>query len=412
MKKRPLQNKHIIFLTLGALVVRLLIGALYYNPVDIIPFNLDWALQMQEGFFNCYSHISSLDYPPLFPALLFLLSHPLSFAYANSMQALLMLLLKIIPILFDVGSIVVIYASLQKESKKFALTASIVWALNISVIFNASCWGQTDAMLLFFILLTFLMFAKKRPISALIFFALGCLTKLQMCYLAPVVLFELLFYYSPNKWIKALLAGLATGLLGWLPFMIGSKQLMLAPSIYLSGFGSYPYINLNAFNLYGLSPSLNFSDASQPFLGTVSYQTLSSCITVLILLGLFFFYVWMRVSARKIPACIPATLYMNAIFLFTTQMHERYQLPVLMLLFLCWILCRERIYLIFYFIIMTITFVNQAWVLFSYNYGEIFENWLPTVQQCFSLINCVVFVIMLYLILQKTILPKKQEYPS
>ena len=104
-------------------------------------------------------------------------------------------------------------------------------AVNPAAIYNCAFWGQTDCVLLFFVLAVFWALHCKNGLAASLCFALGCLSKLQMAYFAPFLLLGLALCCAGSalRRLGALAAGAALGLAGWLPFMVGGGEGLALP---------------------------------------------------------------------------------------------------------------------------------------------------------------------------------------
>ena len=397
----------LLLVGLGALLLRLILAVGYRNGFDLNPYNIPWALGTQDGVFEIYKNLENLDYPPLFPFLLSLVAKGVALGKELDSWPIQMFFIKLIPVLFDVGNVLLLYWLGCRKSQTFGMLLSALWAVNGSMVLNCSLWGQTDSLLLFFILLTFWLFWENRPLAAAVCFALGCLAKLQTAYFAPVVLFELLTNQKAKTALKALGVGFLTGILGWLPFMIGSGEAFLPLRIYFGGFGKYSYINVNAYNLYGIwggnwvtdQASLfggSYSETYGTMIGGFTYAHLSFFflgLLFLLVLGGYFVTTWFH---RSVPAALHGMMLLNGIFMLTTKMHERYQLPVLGLSLLCFFFLEERINLWTYLALTVITCVNQGMVLFQANYGGIFRELFPLFQTIFSLGNLLLFLLLLW----------------
>lgn len=379
-----------------AVVLRLLIGGCYYNSVDTINYNIPWAQGVGQGLLSAYSNIKNLDYPPLFPLLLYFISGPIQHAVEVQNVFLQMFWIKLIPIIFDGALIILMYVIGRKYNRLFGIFLATMWALNISAIFNCSFWGQTDSMFMFWIAVMFFSLKNKRPQLACIFFALGCLTKLQMAYLAPILLLELFFYYKSKIAFSALRTGIIVGVLGWLPFIIGSKNIFLPLDIYFGGFGKYNFINLNAFNLYGIG-SNNWKPDSAPLIGSLTYQQWGTIVSIALLISIVLVYVYLKWKKKHLPTVLHAAMFMNAIFLFSTKMHERYQIPVVVLSLLSFVFCQSWKYFYGYLGVTTITFMNQAAYLLRKNFQGGFETHFESIQKVGSVLNLVLFIYLLYL---------------
>lgn len=112
-----------------------------------------------------------------------------------------------------------------------------LWAVNPAAIYNCAFWGQTDCVLLFFVLAVFWALHRKNALAASLCFALGCLSKLQMAYFAPFLLLGLALCCAGSavRRLGALAAGAALGLAGWLPFMLGGRRGAGPAAAHLSG---------------------------------------------------------------------------------------------------------------------------------------------------------------------------------
>lgn len=384
--------------------VRLVIAAEFYNPFDLTPYNIPWAIGMGKYGFSVYSMLENLDYPPLFPFLLWSVARPVALAEAAQDRVMLMFWIKLWPVLFDLGLTALLWWRGRRKSETFGLTMALCWALNPSAIFNCAVWGQTDSLLMFFIVLCAAAFWDRRPVLGTVWFAVGCLAKLQMAYFAPVLLLELFVRYRPKKAVTALLSGIGVGVLGWLPFMIGSRSLTLPFDIYFGGFDKYNYLDLNAFNVYGIFSANWVPDQLSIFGGTVDAETglrlggftfahLNTIVTLLLLGGVCFGY-W---AAKKYRAQVPFFLHglylLNGIFILSTKMHERYQMPVLILVMLCVVFGTDLRYRTAALILTQITFFNQVLLLFY----RIREGWEPAFtvgQPLVSALNVALFAVL------------------
>lgn len=386
---------------ISAFFLRLLIAAFYRNGFDLNPYNIPWALGTREGVFSLYKNVENLDYPPLFPFLLSLVADGVAYGQEQDIWQITMLFIKLIPVLFDVGIVLLLYQIGAKQSEKTGILLSLLWTMNLSSILNSACWGQTDSLLLFFTLLTFWLVEEQRPVAGCVAFALGCLSKLQMAYFAPVLLLELFFRYPIRRGIRSLCTGVGVGIAGWLPFMIGSREWLLPLRIYLGGFGKYKYINVNAFNLYGIA-GMNWvtdrcslfggsMDAEGNLTGGFTYGHLSVLFLLLLLFMLIGGYATAKWRGISLPAAFHGLVFLNGIFMLTTKMHERYQLPVLVLSLLCCVILRKKVLFGWYLLCTVVTFWNQATVLWQANFGGVFRTLFERSQFWGSLLNGILF---------------------
>ncbi len=399
---------------LFAFITRLCIGMLYTNYFDIAWYRT-WALSLPDGFFNCYGRLMegkyALDYPPVYLAVLYAVGWLYRLFPLQNYAMLDMLAMKAFPILFDVLTAMMLYLCCRKRSgEAFGLIAAVFWALNPSAVFNSACWGQTDGMLLFFLLLSFYAAENGRPILGSALFALTGLAKMQALYFTPVLFFYLLRRYGWKKTLAGAGAAAATGYGAFLPFIFGSwsyygiRSFTLPFRVYWNGLGKYPYAALNTYNLYGLfnlnwvpdSKSLFFGhfDAEAGMMtGGFTLHTLSLLFMILAILLLAAVQFGGRGESSLWSG---GFLFMQCVFMLTTRQHERYQIAVLPFALLLFIRSRRLRYMWLFIALSLTTFVNQFMLLVRNNtirdpaapWNALFEP----VQTVFSAINLVLFV--------------------
>jgi len=374
----------------AAAVIRLLFAAFYYNEFDLVAFNIPWAIGMGEHGFSVYGNLTNLDYPPLVPFLLWSVSAPVAIADALGSRVALMFWIKLWPVVFDLLLMTALWLLGRKKSEQLGFAAALFWALNPAAILNCALWGQTDCMMMLLITLSVWAFWEERPVWGTVWFAVGCLTKLQMAYFAPILLCELFFHYRTKIALRALLIGFLTGILGWLPFMIGAGSVTLPFDIYLGGFDTYNYLNLNSYNIYGIFGA-NWVPDDTVILGPVTFRTVNAVVMALILLAVPAGYYTAWRAKSRVPFAFHALFLFNAIFILATKMHERYQMPVVILLTLCWLLSADRRLWRYTLWITVLSFFNQGLLLFAQTIGVMNTIFYWT-QPVFSLVNVLLFV--------------------
>ena len=366
-------KQKVILLLLAAAVVRLVPAALYYNAFDIESYHLQWALYGARDLFGLYGQklgLFYLDYPPLLPSLFALLGGGLSRAVEAGNTVAEMLLLKSVPILFDVGSVALLAGCARKSESRAARAAAVFWAVNPAAIYNCAFWGQTDTVLCFFLLWMLLSLTRDRSVSACLAFSLGCLSKLQMAYFAPILLIGLLFASAPlRRKLCGLVSGGVLGALVWLPFMLRSGW-MLPLNIYLGGFNKYGAVHLNAGNLYAFGSSLNGLDDSSYAMGLFPFSSINRVIWICVAIFLVCDVVLRLLHRNPNSLSETALVYWTAIFLFTTRMHERYLMPSVVFAALSWSLTSRRLYGVVSVVLGCSVCLNQFITLFGETNGE------------------------------------------
>lgn len=356
--KGRLEKRH-VFWFLGSvflfgLLIRLVCA--YTNTYYIdLSYYVDWSTGVvREGLFDAYHAVESLDYPPAFLFPLYLTGLAMESGLSN-FTPYAMLILKFWQLAFDLATIFLVYHVLKRHNQLLALAAAALWALNPAIIFNSAYWGQTDPIMIFLLLGVFYLVERERPMAATVLFAVSCMMKFQCAYFAPVLLLFLFFKFPIKKSLKSLGAAALVVIAVFLPFMISdmiaegfTAGLTLPFRIYFGGLGKYPYCTLNAFNIYGATGYNWVLDDSSLFaipvvggnffldflgliakgLNAISFHTVS---TVLLLLSVALVVFLFFKSKNKCPYLLCFIL-MNSIFMLTSRMHERYQIPVIIFL--------------------------------------------------------------------------------
>lgn len=398
MEQQPilLRRSHLVLflgmVTIFALIGRIVLAMWYTNSFDT-EWYLMWAADLQKGFWNCYDgHVRQLDYPPLYLCLL----NPVGALLQNDMIAnympYRMMLIKFWPVVFDVMIIPAIYLIFRRHGEMTALIGACLWAVNPSAIYNCACWGQTDGMMTLLLLLTFAAFYEDRPCLGTFLFAISCLTKMQCLYFAPIVL---CWFLRRQLWIplvKALAVGFGTVLAVFLPFMIASNNYMAIFQVYFGGFGLYPYVNLNAFNIWGIR-NLNWVLDSEPFLFGIPYSVFGTALMIGSFLGAMAVNLW----AKRSNIWLHAALLMQCLFILTTRQHERYQFIVMILLLAAYLTEKDGRLLGLFGGVTLVTFFNQTLLLGNNIHQDgPWRGAYPMLQSIGSVANVALFMWMLW----------------
>lgn len=395
-----------------AALLRLTIGMSFINTFDTFWYR-NWALDLPNGLFDVYTRAEeiSLDYPPLYLFALYPIGKVYESLTPEGNYYIQMLLLKFFPLLFDMLCGLFLYRIFKSEGELTAIVAAMAWLCNPSMLFNSACWGQTDSIMAFLLLISFWYLNKGRPTLAAVLFAIAGLTKYQCLMFTPVFLLQLYFNHS-KQWLrigKALLAAAATVAVVFLPFMIGSRDPLLFFKVYLTGADSYPYCSLYCFNLYGmlgLDWSTDIPDTT-PFIGPITYQMFGTFLLVLSMLLLLMLYI--RGKCRN--AWVGGLFIMQCIFMLTTRMHERYQIIVLPFALMAWLTTRKRGFAISYLLLSLMTLFNQVMVLLFHLHSGLQAPWeqcYPTLIIVMSALNFVLFLYTVYVCMRTFLVAEEQ----
>ncbi|HOV68805.1 MAG TPA: phospholipid carrier-dependent glycosyltransferase, partial [Clostridia bacterium] len=205
-----------------------------------------------------------------------------------------------------------------------------------------------------------------------------------------------------------------------IPFSIGQKPTWIADK-YFSTMGQYPYATLSAFNLHAIvgrnlypGEPIYGSDSNAPPVKTsgpgfhmvrtsgqwkdmntialgygMTYATLGY-----ILMGLLFAYLLLLCIKNRDPRMMGpyCALLIAGVFMFATQMHERYLFPVVPVLLASYLIVKDR-RLINTMIAFSVTsFINIALVLFIHFEPSNYISGDNMLLRLISVINIIIFV--------------------
>lgn len=378
-----------IFIIVSAAALRLLCGVFYYNTFDTFWYRR-WAIGLQDGLFDIYSRAEaiSLDYPPAYLFCLYLTGLAYKFFGADSGAALQMFLMKFWPIFFDTVLVAALWRLGRRYGEEAALFSMLFWAFNPSVLFNTAFWGQTDQLMALLLILSFCLAERERPVLASVVFALAGLTKYQSLFFTPVFLLYIFKKYGAKRFFLGIAAAAGTVAAVFLPFMIGAREPFLFFRVYLCGAATYKYCTFNAYNIYALF-GLNRVLDSELSVFSISYSALNFIVLGLIILAVMVMYLF----GRRQNVFVGAMFIMAAIFMFSTRMHERYQIAVLPFALLAFLSTRKRGFLWAFGFYTITSFINQAAVLIPINHeNTFFEIYKPQIELITSAVNLALFV--------------------
>lgn len=360
---------------------------------DLFGFHYNWCKYISSNnIFSIYStnqdipSIFSINYPPIFLFLLWPISGFAVSAFDAGNFALYLILVKLPIILLNILFTIYLY---KKVNKYFA----IFWYCNPLLIFDTEIWGQTDSLLCAVIILFILSITKHSYIKSSIFFAIGCLLKLQMCYLFPVFLILILKSKNLKNIILSLFAGGTVGVLGWLPFVLYNKDILLPIRIYLNGPQSQTSLNYNSCNFFSLFGNVEISDINILGLNGITLNMILLCTIITISCILLY-----KAQTAELEILYTA-FYLFSIYMFTFSQHERYLIPTATLFTLLAFLYNKK-YTIF-FITTSISSIICMVIAFITDY--LYWNrqpFIPSVlsSTMFSLAFIIAFFIYFYLI--------------
>ena len=306
---------------------------------------MSWGRLFREVGFRFYANDYFHDYPPLYVVMLGGMENVrlwLNIGYGTHAHSLL---IRLLPVLADMATAILMYALVRKKSKKGALMLLAAFAFNPAYLFDSAIWGQADSILCLMLIAVVILARRGRWTWALTVYALSLLMKPQALLFGPIGLVALLIDIKKNPThIKGVLWGLGAALL--------TVTLPSAPFAYYEGqwknaehlvlyIVKWPWMRLidttnsqssltrGAFNLYYLLGQNGKSASGALNVFSWGMFAASYLIAAVTFMGF-------RHKAGGQLALAGAVL-MALLFCFTPRMHERYLMPVLGLSMLAFI---------------------------------------------------------------------------
>ena len=388
----------------AAFLVRVFISARVrgYNT-DINCFSA-WSERMfTHGAGDFYAEDYFCDYPPGYMLLLWIpaaIRHLLGISQQSGVD---LILLKLMPVLCDLGGACLIYRCAVKRDAddRFAACLALIYAFNPAAILDSAAWGQIDSVFTLLIALCAVYASDDRYLLSLLCFAGALLIKPQTLLFAPVGLFFILvrlFRVKDTRKTRSFLTGViaALGLIYALSFLfcVGHAESFLDAlirpvtwivNLYSGTMGSYAYVTINALNLYDLL-NLNWAaTAAHPVWTAIAWGLFA-------LSYLFAFLLCVRLKRGSRLPLIGGTLIV-LIFTFGPMIHERYVFPALLLLTIAYVYDRDRRLLISLVTLTCTVALNELLVLQggmgTGNYGHLqaSEQWLNALLSAINVTN-------------------------
>lgn len=236
-----------------ALTMAARVSMLDYISSDYQSFLVLWLDAFRKGGFATLGENVG-DYNLIYQYILLLISKaPLKDLY----------LIKLFSVIFDYA----LALSMARAAGLFAGEKAKVPTLLIvltlpTVLINGACWGQCDAVYVFFIVMSLCDMKTRKPVRAAAMLAIAFAFKLQTIFFFPIVLLGLIHgEYKPKHALVFALAYLATTV----PALIAGRSLGDALGVYVNqSVGQYyDRLTYNAPNLYTFFPMLVFANTQE-----------------------------------------------------------------------------------------------------------------------------------------------------
>ena len=298
------------------------------------------------------------DYPPGYLYFLAGIGHVASLFGITADSVFHGMLLRLPACVADTACAFLLYRFACRDGrmgKRSALVIASLYLFNPAPIFDAAAWGQMDGVLALSIVAGMMLLCRKQYVWAAVLFAFGATLKPQGLIFLPVLVYPIIGDLFPSREERLLLdskalrvsrrktllraaAALVTGLAVF-ALIVAPFIVKLGPSFivekYQETITSYPYLSVNAANLWGaLGMNWEAIPASSATWTVVTYAVIALAIAG---------SAWVYFRSRKAEGLVMSALVLLlTIFLLSTQMHERYAFTALALLLMALALTRDR----------------------------------------------------------------------
>ena len=376
------------FIVVVGLLLRLILCALYRGHDSdmgcFIGWGQDIARNGTQQFYWAAGH-DWYDYPPGYMLYLGGYSAVLNLFRVDTGTVLGIFLYMLPAIAADLflSLLLMSFARKQRINNAGALILGGLVFLNPALLFLTGAWGQIDSILTLWLVVSFLLLLDPKPgtvdrnrvLSGAVF-GLAVMTKWQALMFGPVYAMAHLFLV---RWgekeagkdlrdtVLSALAAFAVILLISLPFK-GDQGLLWFVDRFMTASAHYDYATVEAYNYFAFCGA-NWKRAGEYILPNV--LTFKQFGTVAILLAILcgFLTILRRRQAQKRLdntlsedkgfLFLAASLTMALIFTFGHYMHERYVVPILVMLLFAYAFYKDRRLLLIALLFTVTTFLNE-----------------------------------------------------
>jgi Gpi18-like mannosyltransferase len=306
-----------------------LVMRLPYTPhvghSDDLYLNTLWGNSVSnQGLLELYFNVPSVNYAPVYMTMLGVAAN----LWQNTPYTVP--LLKLFPVLSETLLIAAVTVWLSKE-KILGWVLPLCLAIAPGLIATTALWGQSDAVLTLFLLLTIFAINRDQPLLAGGFYALAMLTSFQSIALMPLVAILILRRHGFNALVVSGLLFMLIMVAMLLPFiLVSGGEAALRHYIITSDAPT----TVNAFNIwYWITPppsgdlwTIPNSPVfdNYPFEGIFTYRNIGLAMFSLYTLPIAI-SMWQQYKEKR-EFVWAAALYMG-FFMLATKMHERYVYP-------------------------------------------------------------------------------------
>lgn len=355
------------FLLLAALVVKSLFAVNYEGySTDMSCFKAWSDMIYDNGISKFYYVDEGNGYPPGYMFVLWVMALFRHILGIDTSSGTGVYLIKLFPILCDLGAAFVIYLMAKKRfSEGVSLTLSAMYALNPMMIVDSSIWGQVDSVFTLTILLTCYLCMEQKRIPAYFVFCLGALLKFQTIMFAPILIFTIieqvfLTDFSVKKMVRDLVGGLSA-IAAMFLFAVPFGLDVVVPK-YINSLGLFEYCTVNAYNFWMIMGK-NWVAQTEKFLFLPCETWGNIAIVAAVLLSALVFF---RMKKDKSKYFVSMAVLICCVFLFSVRMHERYLFPAIVLMLAAFILHPAKEFFYAFLGFSAVQFINTAHVYYTW----------------------------------------------
>ncbi|HXY38905.1 MAG TPA: glycosyltransferase 87 family protein, partial [Vicinamibacteria bacterium] len=329
----PRQLRRAIVLLLLAAAVQLALVSLPDTMGDVLVYRL-WTRGLAGGGLAAAYWpaeqtlrkdpvLAAVDYPPLFPYLLWGIGHALgaiSPALLEHHDGLLDALIRLPGIVASLLLAWLVYVETRRLHPAWAEAALAMVALNPALVFDTAYWGQTDALCAALMAAALVGLVRGRPGWAWVAAAAAALAKPFAYPMLPVLAVASQRWFGPWRTLRSAALGASVFAAGLLPFLWIGRLSDLVRTLFWQ-LDAMPFVSVNAHNLWWLiGRGTPWTPASARPLG-ISWGALAA----LAFLG-FLALVLLRLarSEDRRSLYVAAATGAFGFFVLSTHMHENH----------------------------------------------------------------------------------------
>ena len=376
------------FIVVVGLLLRLILCALYRGHDSdmgcFIGWGQDIARNGTQQFYWAAGH-DWYDYPPGYMLFLGGYSAVLNLFRVDTGTVLGIFLYMLPAIAADLflSLLLMSFARKQRINNAGALILGGLVFLNPALLFLTGAWGQIDSILTLWLVVSFLLLLDPKPgtvernrvLSGAVF-GLAVMTKWQALMFGPVYAMAHLFLV---RWgekeagkdlrdtVLSALAAFAVILLISLPFK-GDQGLFWFVDRFMTASAHYDYATVEAYNYFAFCGA-NWKRAGEYILPNVlTFKQFGTVAILLAILCGFMTILRRRQAQKRLDSTLSedkgflflaASLTMALIFTFGHYMHERYVVPILVMLLFAYAFYKDRRLLLIALLFTVTTFLNE-----------------------------------------------------